>query len=148
MSLASELEALFEAPPDTHAGAATAWADILEGYSSSTKLASTESATLSASNSGLWTVLAERYVTVATSGHIEAVHLVSASALSSQVRLYDATDSTVLSGGVSTNSQVPTRSVGTSASLLAGHRYQLQARCVGDPGLPRFSAVLAAAFLE
>jgi hypothetical protein len=100
--------------------------------------------TVSASNSGSWVSLGDFQVPAeAEDVCIEAIHMVSAAGLSSELRIRDNQTGAFLPGTVST-SLTREKTRGLAFVLAGGRSYQLQARCVGSPGAGRFSLICSA----
>jgi len=88
-----------------------------------------------------WHVLGEYYLPKTTLAKLDAVHHVSDPALICRVRLWDVTLSVPVGGGVETSSLAPLRQLGSSITLMGDRRYQVQAECIGTPGVAMFSII-------
>lgn len=92
-----------------------------------------------------WTVLGEYYLPTSCNARLDVTHLVSASGLTSTVRLWDSSAGAAVSGAiVSTEAQSVTRTLGPTVSLTGGKSYQVQAECTGATGNDKFSNILSA----
>lgn len=91
-----------------------------------------------------WQLLGQYFLPKSCAARLDVVHLVSASGLTSRVRLWDVDARAAVGGSVSSVALSPERSLGGRVQLVGGRSYQVQAECTGGVGADKFGVSLSA----